>query len=159
MHRARATAHKSPAAFFFGHGFPPDPLSKISPSAGMERNSQPLSATLQAAFRHPPPPEGLERDWIEIKFLSIFEPGHAQSARPKCPRPLGPPNRSKIGSKINQKNNSKNDRILIRKITKKVTPKWTPKSTNNRSWGQLGPQEGPKRIQEGSRDRIWTIFD
>ena len=46
-----------------------------------------------------------------------------------------------------------------RKNNPKATPEWAPKSSNNRSWGQLGPQEGPKRIQQGSRDRIWMIFD
>ena len=70
-----------------------------------------------------------------------------------------PPKSIKIRSKIDQKKRFKKWPDFDQKNDQKVTPKWTPKSTNNRSWGQLGPQEGPKRIQEGSRDRIWTIFD
>ena len=42
------------------------------------------SRGLRAARLNPPPPEGSERDWIEIKFLSIFDnkPSHAHSAPP-----------------------------------------------------------------------------
>ena len=41
----------------------------------------------------------------------------------------------------------------------KVTPKGLPKSSKNRSWGHLGGQDGPRMLQEGFRDPIWTILD
>ena len=49
----------------------------------------------------------------------------------------------------------KNDTMFDRKMT----PKWPPKSFQNRPKIDLGTQDGPKMVQEGLREPIWTIFD
>ena len=64
-------------------------------------------------------------------------------------------NRSKFDQKSINKNDSKKKRILIEKLT----PKRPQNGPQNRPTIDLGANLAPKRIQEGLRDRIWSIFD
>ena len=59
-------------------------------------------------------------------------------------------------------NSIKNDlkkMISVGKITSKRPQNGSQNRPTTNFGGRRGPQEGPNRIQESLRDRIWTIFD